>query len=246
MSVAGLVLAAGSGERLGHRVPKAFVPIGGKPLLLYSLETLSAVREIACVVPVVAERDLARYRALGAALAGIPKLAEPVAGGAQRQDSVRAGLAALTADVSWVAVHDAARPWVRPEAVARVVAAARRDGAAILATPSPDTIKRVREGRVIETPERAECWAAQTPQVFRVDLLREALAKASAEGRVATDDAQLIEWLGVPVTVVAGNPDNRKLTYPEDLTAAERERSRKAAERPRSEPKASEDQTDVK
>ena len=222
MSVAGLVLAAGSGERLGHRVPKAFVPIGGKPLLLYSLETLSAVREIACVVPVVAERDLARYRALGAALAGIPKLAEPVAGGAQRQDSVRAGLAALAADVSWVAVHDAARPWVRPEAVARVVAAARRDGAAILAAPVPDTIKRVREGRVIETPERAECWAAQTPQVFRVDLLREALAKASAEGRVATDDAQLVEWLGVPVTVVAGDPDNRKLTTAEDLVAAER------------------------
>jgi 2-C-methyl-D-erythritol 4-phosphate cytidylyltransferase len=75
----------------------------------------------------------------------------------------------------------------------------------------------VREGRVIETPERAECWAAQTPQVFRVDLLREALAKADAEGRTATDDAQLVEWLGVPVTVVAGDPDNRKLTYPEDL-----------------------------
>ncbi len=221
MSVAGLVLAAGSGQRLGHRVPKAFVPIGGKPLLLYSLETLSAVREIACVVPVVAERDLARYRALGAALAGIPKLAEPVSGGAQRQDSVRAGLAALAADVSWVAVHDAARPWVRPEAVARVVAAARRDGAAILAAPVPDTIKRVREGRVIETPERAECWAAQTPQVFRVDLLWEALAKASAEGRVATDDAQLVEWLGVPVTVVAGDPDNRKLTTAEDLAAFE-------------------------
>ena len=111
---------------------------------------------------------------------------------------------------------------MRPEAVARVVAAARRDGAAILAVPIPDTIKRVREGRVIETPERAECWAAQTPQVFRVDLLREALAKASAEGRVATDDAQLVEWLGVSVTVVAGDPDNRKLTTAEDLAAAER------------------------
>ena len=222
MSVAGLVLAAGSGARFGHPVPKAFVSIGGKPLLLYSLETLSAVPEIACVVPVVAERDLGRYRALGAALAGIPRLAEPVAGGARRQDSVRAGLAALTADVSWVAVHDAARQWVRPEAVARVVAAARRDGAAILAAPVSDTIKRVQEGRVIETPERAECWAAQTPQVFRVDLLREALAKAGADGRVATDDAQLVEWLGVRVTVVAGDPDNRKLTYPEDLVAAER------------------------
>ncbi|MDH3213941.1 MAG: 2-C-methyl-D-erythritol 4-phosphate cytidylyltransferase [Myxococcales bacterium] len=222
MSVAALVLAAGSGERLGHHLPKAFVQIGGKPLVLYSLETLASVREIDCVVPVLAVPDLDRFRALGPALADIPKLAEPVAGGARRQDSVRAGLAALPAEVSWVAVHDAARPLVRPQAVARVVAAARRDGAAILAAPVADTVKRVREGRVIETPDRAECWAAQTPQVFRVDLLREALAKADAEGRLATDDAQLVEWLGVPVSVVAGDSDNRKVTYAEDLAAVER------------------------
>jgi 2-C-methyl-D-erythritol 4-phosphate cytidylyltransferase len=222
MSVAALVLAAGSGERLGHHLPKAFVRIGGKPLVLYSLETLASVREIDRVVPVVAAPDLDTFRALGPALAGIPKLAEPVAGGARRQDSVRAGLAALPAEVSWVAVHDAARPRVRPQAVAQVVAAARRDGAAILAVPVADTVKRVRDGRVIETPDRAECWAAQTPQVFRTDLLREALAKADAEGRLATDDAQLVEWLGVPVSVVAGDPDNRKVTYAEDLAAVAR------------------------
>ena len=87
--------------------------------------------------------------------------------------------------------------------------------------PVSDTIKRVRAGRVVETPPRAECWAAQTPQVFRVELLREALAKAGAEGRTATDDAQLVEWLGVAVAVVEGDPDNWKLTLPEDLAAAE-------------------------
>ena len=97
-----------------------------------------------------------------------------------------------------------------------------RRGAAILAVPVADTIKRVQAGRVIETPPRPECWAAQTPQVFRVELLREALAKASALGRVATDDSQLVEWLGIRVAVVEGDTDNWKLTRPEDLAAAER------------------------
>ena len=94
-------------------------------------------------------------------------------------------------------------------------------GAAILAVPCPDTLKRVRDGRVIETPLRSELWAAQTPQVFRVELLREALAKADAEGFVGTDDAQLVERLGVAVRVVPGEPENRKITGPDDLAAAE-------------------------
>jgi 2-C-methyl-D-erythritol 4-phosphate cytidylyltransferase len=222
MSVAALVLAAGRGERLGVGVPKAFVTLAGRPLLLHALAALAASPAIARVVPVIARSDLERWQGLEREWATIPKLAAPVFGGAERQDSVRAGLGALGPDVGWVAVHDAARPFVRPAAIDRVVEAARRGGAAILAAPVPDTIKRVRAGRVVDTPPRAECWAAQTPQVFRVELLREALAKAQAEGRIATDDAQLVEWLGAPVAVVEGDPDNWKLTRPEDLAAAER------------------------
>jgi 2-C-methyl-D-erythritol 4-phosphate cytidylyltransferase len=222
MNVAALVLAAGRGERLGLRMPKAFVPLAGRPLLLHALAAMAAVPAIERVVPVIARADLERWERLASELAGIPKLAPPVFGGAERQDSVRAGLGALCPETQWVAVHDAARPFVRPLAVARVLEAARASGAAILAVPVSDTIKRVRAGRVVETPPRAECWAAQTPQVFRVELLREALAKASAEGRTATDDAQLVEWLGVAVAVVEGDPDNCKLTRPEDLAAAER------------------------
>jgi 2-C-methyl-D-erythritol 4-phosphate cytidylyltransferase len=222
MSVAALVLAAGRGERLGRAVPKAFVPLAGRPLLLHALAALSAPPVIDCVVPVIARADLARWERLAAALASLPKLSAPVFGGEQRQDSVRAGLLSLGPGIEWVAVHDAARPFVRPQAVARVVAAARACGAAILATPATDTIKRVRDGRVLETPPRAECWAAQTPQVFRVELLREALVKAAAQGRSATDDAELVEWLGVPVAVVEGDRDNWKLTDPADLAAAER------------------------
>jgi len=202
-------------------VPKAFVLLAGQPLLLHALAGIAAAPVIARVVPVIARADLERWERLRSELATIPRLAAPAFGGVERQDSVRAGIEALASDVEWVAVHDAARPFVRPEAVARVVAAARASGAAILAVPVADTIKRVQAGRVIETPLRAECWAAQTPQVFRVELLREALAKASALGRVATDDSQLLEWLGVPVAVVEGDPDNWKLTRPEDLVAAE-------------------------
>jgi 2-C-methyl-D-erythritol 4-phosphate cytidylyltransferase len=150
------------------------------------------------------------------------KLADPVAGGRERQDSMRAGLAALPAGIELVAVHDAARPLVTPGAVRRVIAAARESGAAILAVPVRDTIKRVRDGRILETPVRAECWAAQTPQVFRVEILREALAKADAEGRLGTDEAELVEALGVAVHVVRGEPENLKVTGPEDLLLAER------------------------
>jgi 2-C-methyl-D-erythritol 4-phosphate cytidylyltransferase len=221
MSVAALVLAAGRGERLGRGTPKAFVPLAGRPLLLHALAAMAAVPAIDSVVPVIARADLERWESLGTELAAIPKLGAPVFGGAERQDSVRAGLGALAAGVEWVAVHDAARPFVRPSAVARVLDAARAGGAAILAVPVSDTIKRVRAGRVVETPPRPECWAAQTPQVFRVELLREAIAKASAEGRLGTDDAQLVEWLGVSVAVAEGDPDNWKLTRPEDLAAAE-------------------------
>jgi 2-C-methyl-D-erythritol 4-phosphate cytidylyltransferase len=222
MSVAALVLAAGRGERLGGELPKAFVPLAGRALVVHALEALAASAAIDRVVPVVARADLSRWAALEPELAAVSKLGDPVLGGAERQDSMAAGLAALPADVSHVAVHDAARPLVRPEAVERVVRAALRDGAAILAAPVRDTIKRVRDGRVLETPERCECFAAQTPQVFRLEILREALAKAAQGGFSGTDDSQIVEALGVAVTVVDGDVENLKVTCTEDLAAAER------------------------
>jgi len=122
--------------------------------------------------------------------------------------------------VRWVAIHDAARCLVSADDVRRVVEAAREGGAAILAEPVRDTIKRVVEGRIVETPPRQECWAAQTPQVVRRDWLEEGLEAAAAAGRVATDDAQLVEWLGRDVRVVESQQPNPKITRPEDLVAA--------------------------
>ena len=228
MRVAALVLAAGRGERLGAGVPKALLQIGGRPLLARAVEALAACAEIAVIVPVVPAAERAQCAEI---LHGMDRVAEPVAGGAERQDSMRAGLAALAPDVELVAVHDAARPLVRAGDVARVIAAARRRGAALLAVPVRDTLKRVRDGCVAETLPRAACWAAQTPQVFRIELLREALAKAEAEGFQGTDDAQLVERLGVPVEVVEGDPRNLKITWPEDVELAEALLARGARER---------------
>jgi 2-C-methyl-D-erythritol 4-phosphate cytidylyltransferase len=219
MTAVALILAAGRGSRLSHFLPKAYVPLMGKPLVVRSLEGLAAVPELDQLVPVVAPADMERFRSLD--LSHIPKLAGAVEGGAERQDSVAAGLASLASGVEIVAVHDAARCLVGPEEVSRVIAAAREHGAAILAQPVRDTIKRVREGFVSETPPREECWAAQTPQVFRVEILREAMAKARAEGVIGTDDAQLVEQLGLPVRIVEGGPRNLKITLPEDLALAE-------------------------
>lgn len=222
MRVAALVLGAGRGERLGHDLPKAFVWVAGRPLLAHALEALAAVPEVVHVVPVIPVDAHDRCRELSRSVRGNEKIAAPVAGGAERQDSVAAGLAALPSDVELVAVHDAARPLVRPEDVSRCIAVAQQQGAAILAVPVEDTIKRVKDARIVETPPRTECWAAQTPQVFRVDWLREALAKAQTEGRIGTDCAELVEALGVPVHVVEGDPGNIKLTLPGDLERVER------------------------
>lgn len=215
-----LVLAAGRGERLGGTTPKGFVRLRGRTLLERSVAAMLAAPEVDCVQPVVPAAQLRDGGRLG--LPDDPRILTPIPGGAERQDSVALGLAALPASVVWVAVHDAARCLVAPGDVSRVIAAARADGAALLAVPAHDTIKRVRDGRVVETPPRHECWAAQTPQVFRADLLREALAKARAEGVVGTDDAQLVERLGVAVRVVEGSARNLKITRPEDLLLAER------------------------
>ena len=142
-------------------------------------------------------------------------------GGPERQDSVRLGLAALPAEIVWVAVHDAARCLVSVAEVEAVIRSARETGAAILARPVTDTVKRVRDDAIEETLDRSLCWVAQTPQVFRADLLREALDKAAAEAFVATDDAQLVEAIGEPVYIIEGDPTNLKVTHAADIQLVE-------------------------
>ncbi len=205
-----IIVAAGRGERLGQ--DKAWLPLGDRPVVAHSLAAL-AVAPVERAVVVVAAGRLDVGRAL-AARAAVPTVA--VVGGARRQDSVRHGLAAL-GPCEWVVVHDAARPFADHALLVRALEAARATGAAVTAVPVKDTIKRVRGGRVVETLPRAELWAVQTPQVFRGELLARAHREIAVE---ATDDAALVEQLGVPVAVAEGAYANIKLTTPDDLVLA--------------------------
>jgi 2-C-methyl-D-erythritol 4-phosphate cytidylyltransferase len=214
-----IIVAGGPGARLGAKGPKGFVQLAGEPLVVRSLRAMLASPGIDRAVVVVPQGLLARARTL---LEPFNQPAQPfivVEGGRERQDSVRCGMAAA-GDADLLAIHDAARPFVSRETVDAVLAAARQHGAAIVAAPATDTIKQVHaDGWIESTPARQHLWLAQTPQVFRAELLRAAHAQATEPA--ATDDAALVEALGQRVYVVPGNADNRKITTPEDLRWAE-------------------------
>jgi 2-C-methyl-D-erythritol 4-phosphate cytidylyltransferase len=217
-----IVVGAGGGRRLGG-VEKAFLEVGGRPLIAHSVETLERAAEIDDVCLVVASESVARARELSAAC-GWRKIASVVAGGAERQDSVRAGLDAL-ADCEWVVVHDAARPLLTEELVSAGLAAARRTGAAIAATQVRDTLKRAAVStdhpEVQETVDRAQLWAAQTPQVFRAALLREAFIAVGEAASSLTDDAAVVQAAGHRVSLYPGDAQNVKVTLPEDVALVE-------------------------
>ena len=213
-----ILVAGGRGLRFGGDVPKQFQPLAGVPLLVWSARRMATIAGLTRLIVVAAREEHARCQALLAPL-GIPlHLADA---GDERQHSVASGLAAVDARTELVVVHDAARPLVEPTAVAACIAAARADGAALLATPVADTVKRTVGERVTATVPRADLWLAQTPQVFRADLLRRAHAQAARSGIVDTDDAALVERLGVPVRVVPSSHLNRKITTSDDLVWAE-------------------------
>ncbi|BEQ14252.1 2-C-methyl-D-erythritol 4-phosphate cytidylyltransferase [Desulfoferula mesophila] len=221
--VVAVVPAAGAGTRLGGERPKQFLPLAGRPLLTRTLMVLEATPQVQAVVvvcPPGAEDET--WRACVEPY-GLAKVAAVVPGGAQRQDSVAAGVArAARLGAEWLVVHDAARPLARPELFARVLAAAAQTGAAIAAVPAADTIKQAGEGDLAQsTLDRSQLWLVQTPQVFRRDLLERALAQATADGFYATDEAGLVERMGEKVKLVMGSRDNLKITTPEDLALAQ-------------------------
>jgi 2-C-methyl-D-erythritol 4-phosphate cytidylyltransferase len=217
-TIGAIIVGAGRGERMGG-VDKVFVPLGGRPLLAYSLDAFQASPPIERIVLVLGAANLAAGRTLVAG-GRWGKVGAIVVGGARRQDSVRAGLAALDG-CDLVAVHDAARPFLTTDLIARGVAAAREHGAAIAAMPVKETIKRVgADGLIRHTPPREELWAAQTPQFAGHAALQRALALAEETGRVVTDEAAAIEAQGGPVAIFPGAYTNIKVTTPEDLLLA--------------------------
>ncbi len=228
-----LLLAAGRGARFGGPVPKAFLPLRGRPLLLHAAERLCAAVEAAAgdraagnQLIVVVHRDDREPHLEPCwpdllAITGSRCRLHVVDGGASRQESMQLGLAAAGADVDLVLVHDAARALLPVVNTSACIAAAARTGAALLAIPATDTLKRVRDLRVEATLERDSVWQAQTPQVVRRELLQRALVAAREAGFAGTDDVSLVERLGHPVEVVLGTPGNLKITHPDDLPLAE-------------------------
>ncbi len=221
-NVVALVPAGGLGLRMGGAVRKQFRLLGGVPLVVHSLRVLQSSPVVDAIVLAVPEADLAFCRSDIVDAHRFSKVVKLVAGGVERQDSVRNALAVVDPRVEIVVVHDAVRPFLTETMVHEVVVAARANGAAIIALPMRDTVKQVGPDRMIErTVDRRPLWLAQTPQAFRREWLEEAHRKAQAEGLEATDDAYLIEQLGRPVAVVEGSGENIKVTRPEDMIIGE-------------------------
>eukprot|EP00928_Gymnodinium_smaydae_P083215 TRINITY_DN66466_c0_g1_i1.p1 TRINITY_DN66466_c0_g1~~TRINITY_DN66466_c0_g1_i1.p1 ORF type:complete len:368 (+),score=101.18 TRINITY_DN66466_c0_g1_i1:81-1106(+) len=212
-----ILLSAGSGKRLGAKIPKQYLKLLGLEICLHSLDTFldCGVGEI---VIVCAEEWRSIFQDHLDARGGIQPVIKFASGGAERQDSVKNGLAVLSTEL--VAVHDAARPLVTKAEVEKVIADARDVGAALLAVPTKATIKQGSE-LVSATPDRATMWEAHTPQVIRTELLRRGFVNAEQAGLEVTDDVSLVEFLGEPVKLTQGEYTNMKVTTPEDMAVAE-------------------------
>lgn len=226
-----IVPAAGSARRMGAAVPKQYLSLAGHTVIEWSLAPFLERPQIAGVVVVLAEQD---ERWPQTDLAGHAKIMTTT-GGAERMDSVLAGLTALQAHAAaddWVLVHDAARPCLQGDDVDRLMDELRDDAVGgLLAAPVVDTLKRADDvGRIAQTVPREQLWRALTPQMFRRDVLLRALQGAVASGTAVTDEAQAVEALGLRPRLIAGDADNIKITLPEDVQRAARIlRSRSAA-----------------
>jgi 2-C-methyl-D-erythritol 4-phosphate cytidylyltransferase len=216
-----VIAAAGSGVRFGAK--KQFIELAGRPLLHYSLDAFAALEESLEIIVVAAAEDVERAGALLAAWEG-PRggrlRPRAIEGGARRQDSVRRGIEALAGSVEWALVHDAARPLVRPEDVRRVMEAVREHGAAAIGYQASDSLKEERGGKAVRGLDRGRIWQVQTPQGARLDLLLAAYA-ALAPGDVRTDEAAVLEAIGVEARLVSGSRENIKVTEPGDEALAE-------------------------
>ncbi|MEK3741344.1 MULTISPECIES: 2-C-methyl-D-erythritol 4-phosphate cytidylyltransferase [Brevibacillus] len=219
MSTGVVIVAAGSGKRMGGHRNKLWLPLAGEPILAHTVRLFASHQDIDRIVLVVSEPDYADVLAL---LTAENLQVTVTLGGNERQDSVRNGLAALATSCTYVLVHDAARPFVTKQQISDMIRQVQRDQATIMAVPVKDTIKVVgASGFVEDTPARESLWAVQTPQAFRMSLLQEAHEAAKKAGKLGTDDAMLVEWLGHPVSVMQGSYENIKITTPDDLWLGE-------------------------
>ena len=216
-----IIVAAGKGTRMGANVDKLWLMVAGRPVVAHTWQRFNDAPGVDEIILVVREGMQAEFAQL-AAKYHFQKPFRLVAGGAERQDSVWNGLAAVSPQADIVAIQDAARPCTSAKLIAATIAAAREVGAAVAAQPVVDTVKESADGQTISrTLDRSKLWAVQTPQTFRVEVIRKALAEVRAKKLLVTDDTAACDLIGQPVKLVAWPAPNPKVTRPEDLPYVE-------------------------
>lgn len=218
--VAAIIVAAGSGTRMGGDTPKQFLKIRGKAILQYTLERFQLSTAVDQIYVIASPEYRDHYSSVIKSDWHIDKLVNIIAGGKERYDSVWAGLQALSGDVDIVLIHDGVRPFISAHIISQSVQAARRYGAVVVGEPARDTVKIVNGAFVKETIDRASVLLAQTPQTFRKDVIVNAYKHAFSTKSFSTDDSALAENLGHKVAVLHGDSTNIKITLPEDLIFA--------------------------
>ncbi len=217
-----LIAAAGQGSRMESSIRKPYLMLGDKPILSHTIDQFEQNSVIDEILVIVNAADLDTCRKNVLMPYQYKKVRELVPGGKTRQDSVFNGLRSISNDVDYVAVHDGVRPFIKDDIIFACLNAAAKYGASVSAVPVKETIKIANADNFIDrTPDRDRLWRVQTPQVFRKSLLVEAHRKAIQDGICATDDAALVEILGIPVKLVMGSYKNIKITTTEDLQIAE-------------------------
>ena len=222
MNVRAIIAAGGRGERVGGSLPKQFIEIKKKPLLVYTVENFEKCERIDEIVLVVPEEyvGLSSYQIVD--VFNFRKIRKIISGGKERRDSVYKALLSLPGNTDIVTIHDGVRPFISIEKIIKSIEMCKEDKAVILALPINETVKRVEDRFVITTLDREKLWVAQTPQTFEYKLILEAYKKAMEDGFIGTDDSSLVERLGFKVKILEGNYENIKITTPEDLALAER------------------------
>jgi 2-C-methyl-D-erythritol 4-phosphate cytidylyltransferase len=217
MKVSAIIPIAGHGKRFGGNIPKQFLKIGDQTIAEMTLQKFVSIADIDSGVVIVSETERAKSEKLFRNVDGFEKKFKIVIGGIERQDSVYNGLKVLPSDTDIVVVHDGVRPLASSHLIINSIQSAIRTGACIAAIPVKDTIKRVKDSKVLETIPRKDLWQIQTPQSFRYDMLMDAHEKAKRENYYSTDESALIEWSGHTVTIIEGEPQNVKITTSADL-----------------------------
>lgn len=218
---AAIIVAAGKGTRMGANVDKLWLEVAGRPVVAHTWHQFDAAPTVTEIILVVRDGMQPHFAELAKQFK-FQKSFRLVVGGVERQDSVWNGLEALSPKTEIVAIQDAARPCTSQELIAATILAARETGAAVAAQPVTDTIKETADGKVISrTVDRSKLWSVQTPQTFRVEVIRRAIAAARAKNLVLTDDTAACELIGQPVRLVKAETPNPKVTVPADLPFVE-------------------------